>query len=91
MTTEDETAAREIDRRHWLRGAPEEAASFSYDEQELRGKCPACGAAIPEGAGECPACGLVVNADDDAALCPECDAEVGDEVTRCPHCGTEFE
>ncbi len=91
MTTEDETAAKEIDRIHWLRGAPEHASSFRYEEQELRGICPACSSTVPEGVAECPECGLVVNADAEVATCPECDAEVGNEVKQCPNCGVEFE
>jgi predicted amidophosphoribosyltransferase len=91
VTTTDEAAAREIDRVHWLRGAPEQASSFRYEEQELQGVCPACSTSIPEGAAECPECGLVVNPEADIAVCPECDAEVGLEVKRCPSCGVEFE
>ncbi|UCG53195.1 MAG: hypothetical protein JSW58_06475 [Candidatus Latescibacterota bacterium] len=91
VTTADETAAKEVDRNYWLRGAPDHAMSFEYTEQELQGSCPACSCAIPEGSLECPKCGLVVKSDDDVAICPDCDAEVGDEVMRCPNCGAEFE
>jgi predicted amidophosphoribosyltransferase len=80
-----------VDRAHWLRGAPEEAASFKYEEQELAGVCPACATKIPENTSECPECGLVVNPEADMATCPDCDAAVGDEVSRCPNCGAEFE
>lgn len=76
---------------HWLRGAPEHASTFKYEEQDLQGVCPACSTSIPEGAVECPECGLVVNPDAEVILCPECDAEVGSEVDRCPNCGIEFE
>ena len=91
MTRTDETAAKEIDRRHWLRGAPEHASSFIYTEQELQGVCPACSATLPQGAAECPECGLVVNPEVEIAVCPDCGAEVGDEVKQCPKCGVEFE
>jgi predicted amidophosphoribosyltransferase len=91
VTTADETAAKEIDRGHWLRGAPEHASSFSYSEGELQGVCPACSTSIPEGSAECPECGLVVNMEVETAVCPECDGEVDDEVNQCPHCGAEFE
>jgi ribosomal protein L40E len=87
----DEAVAKEIDRRHWLHGAPEHAASFKYEEQELQGVCPACSHTLPEKAVECPECGLVVGADGEMATCPACDAEVGDEVDKCPKCGAEFE
>ena len=90
MRKTDEAAAQELDRVHWLRGAPEHAASFKYEEQELRGVCPACSSTIPEGAAECPECGLVVG-EEEGAVCPQCGAEVGDEVPRCPNCGVEFE
>lgn len=80
-----------MDHAHWLRGAPEHAATFKYEEQELKGTCPACSSTIPENAAECPECGLVVNPEADVATCPDCDAVVGDEVSRCPNCGAEFE
>jgi hypothetical protein len=80
-----------VDRKYWLRGAPEEAATFQYTEQELGGVCPACATKIPPNAAECPECGLVVNPEAEMAVCPECDAPVGDEVKRCPNCGVEFE
>jgi len=88
---DDAAAAGEVDRRYWLRGAPDEAATFEYKEQELAGVCPACSTPIPEGSAECPECGLVVNPEADMATCPECDAIVGDDVSRCPNCGVEFE
>ena len=91
MRTSDGEAAREIDRVHWLRGAPEEAAEFKYEEQELQGICPACATPVPEGKAECPECGLVVNPEVEIVLCPECDAQVDHEDTRCPNCGVEFE
>ena len=91
VTTADETAAREIDRTYWLRGAPDHASSFTYAEQELRGVCPACSCTIPQGSAECPECGLVVKSDEEVATCPDCGAEVGDDVMRCPNCGAEFE
>jgi predicted amidophosphoribosyltransferase len=91
VTKPDEAAAKEVDRLHWLQGAPEEGSSFRYTEQELQGVCPACGSAVPKGSMECPECGLAVGSIEDVATCPECDAEVGDEVKKCPHCGTEFE
>ena len=91
MTDEDKTAAIEIDRNHWLRGAPEHATSFRHADQELRGVCPACSSSIPEGSAECPECGLVVNPEAEMSVCPECDAKVGDEVKQCPNCGVEFE
>jgi hypothetical protein len=91
VTTEDETAAKEIDRVHWLRDAPEHASSYEYTGQELQGVCPACDTAVPEGTAECPECGLVVNPEAEVVLCPECDTEVGHEVNKCPNCGVEFE
>lgn len=91
MTTADEVEAREIDRVRWLKDAPDEASSFRYQEQELKGVCPACSAPITEDSAECPACGLMVNPDAEVAVCPECDAQVGFEVKRCPNCGVEFE
>jgi ribosomal protein L40E len=87
----DEEAAKEVDRLHWLQGAPEGALSFRYTEQELQGVCPACGTTVPQGSVECPECGLAVGSIEEVAECPECGAEVGDEVKKCPHCGTEFE
>lgn len=91
MTNDNAATARELDRRHWLRGAPEEATSFEYAEQELAGVCPACSTKIPEGSAECPECGLVVNPEANMSTCPDCDTPVGDEVSRCPKCGAEFE
>jgi len=91
VKTADENAAKEIDRAHWLQGAPDHASTFKYEEQELQGVCPACSTSVPEGSAECPECGLVVNPDAEAAVCPECDAEVGSEVKQCPNCGVEFE
>lgn len=91
MTTDDEDTAKEIDRVHWLQGAPDHASSFRYEEQELKGVCPACTSTIPEGSAECPECGLLVNPGAEAAVCPECNAEVGEDVDRCPNCGVEFE
>lgn len=87
----DAPRAKEIDRVRWLEGAPAEAATFTYKEQELKGVCPACETKLPEGAVECPECGLVVGEAEDVVTCPECDAVVDDEMTRCPSCGTEFE
>jgi predicted amidophosphoribosyltransferase len=87
----DEAAAKEVDRAHWLRGAPEHASSFTYTESELKGICPACSSPVPEGAAACPECGLVVGSEEEAATCPDCGAEVGDEAKRCPRCGAEFE
>jgi hypothetical protein len=91
VRTSDEEKAREIDRVHWLQGAPDHAATFKYEDQNLNGTCPACSAAIPEGSADCPECGLVVNPGAEVVLCPECDAEVGPDVDRCPNCGVEFE
>lgn len=91
VTKTDETAAKEIDRAHWLQGAPEHASSFEYTEQELQGVCPACSSPIPEKSVECPECGLVVGSTEEAAVCPDCGSEVEDEAKRCPKCGAEFE
>lgn len=88
---EDENKAKEIIHAHWLKGAPEQASSFEYKEQELSGICPACSTAIPENSAECPECGLVVKAVEEASECPTCGAEVGDEVDECPKCGEKFE
>jgi predicted amidophosphoribosyltransferase len=87
----DLAAAKEIDRVQWLRGAPEQAASFNYEEQESKGVCPACTTPVPEGSAECPECGLMVNPDAELVLCPKCDAEVGHDDSKCPKCGVEFE
>jgi predicted amidophosphoribosyltransferase len=87
----DEAAAKEVDRAHWLKGAPEHASSFTYTESELKGVCPACSSRVPQGAVACPECGLAVGSVDDVATCPDCGAEVGDEAPRCPRCGAEFE
>ncbi|UCH83344.1 MAG: zinc ribbon domain-containing protein [Candidatus Latescibacterota bacterium] len=87
----DLDAAKEIDHDYWIKGAPDKGASFRYDEQELKGVCPACDTAIPDNTVECPECGLVVRYDDDVATCPECNTPVGDEIEKCPKCGTEFE
>ncbi len=91
VPVEDEAAAKEVDRRHWIQGAPEHASSFKYEEQELKGVCPACSHTLPEKAAECPECGLVMGDDGEIATCPACNAEVGDEVDKCPSCGAEFE
>lgn len=91
MSKDDSETAQEIDRKHWLRGAPEEAGSFVYESQELSGVCPACSTKIPENVGECPECGLVVNPEAVMAQCPECDTLVEEDATRCPKCGVEFE
>jgi hypothetical protein len=91
VAADDEAAAKEIDHAHWIKGAPERGASFKYEEQELKGVCPACETALPEGAIECPECGLVVRYDEEVSTCPECDTPVGDEVMKCPKCGAEFE
>jgi predicted amidophosphoribosyltransferase len=91
VTAEDKAAATEIDNAHWLRDAPEHAAAFKYEGQELQGVCPACETSIPQGTAACPECGLVVNPEAEMSVCPECDAEVGDEVKKCPNCGVEFE
>lgn len=90
MTSEDESEAREIDRHHWLRGAPEHAADFQYDPQAA-GVCPACSAPVAADTAECPECGLLVNPEAEKAVCPECETEVGFEVNQCPNCGAEFE
>jgi predicted amidophosphoribosyltransferase len=87
----DEAAAKEVDRAHWLQGAPEEGASFTYTESELQGVCPACSTRLPEKAVECPECGLAVGVVEEGAVCPDCGAEVADDATRCPKCGAEFE
>jgi predicted amidophosphoribosyltransferase len=87
----DEVAAKELDRAHWLQGAPDDASSYEYAEQELHGVCPACSSPIPDRAVECPECGLAVASEDEPATCPDCGAEVGDEVKTCPRCGAEFE
>jgi len=87
----DGAAAKEVDRAHWLQGAPEHASSFMYTESELHGICPACSSPVPAGAGECPECGLAVGSDTEVATCPDCGADVGDEAKRCPRCGAEFE
>jgi ribosomal protein L40E len=87
----DEAAAREIDRAHWLQGAPEQATSFEYTESERKGICPACSARLPEKAIECPECGLVVGSAEEGAVCPDCGAEVADDASVCPKCGAEFE
>ena len=73
MTTEDENAANEIDRNHWLRGAPEHAADFQYDQQAAAGVCPACSTPVPANTAECPECGLLVNPEAEKAICPECE------------------
>lgn len=91
VKAEDEAKAKEIDRVHWIQGAPDHASSFKYEEQELSGVCPACSTVIPEDSAECPECGLAIKYDEEVATCPDCDAEVGDEVERCPNCGAEFE
>jgi len=91
VKSEDITTAKEIDRQHWLRDAPEHAASFEYTGQELQGQCPACSTAVPKDSAECPECGLVVNPEAEVVLCPECETEVGHEVNQCPKCGAEFE
>jgi ribosomal protein L40E len=91
VTDDDAARAQEIDRAYWLRHAPEQAASFKYEEQELKGICPACSTTLPENATECPECGLVVGEEEEEVTCPDCDAVVGDEVSRCPNCGAEFE
>ncbi|MBP2681351.1 MAG: hypothetical protein H6Q78_1214 [Candidatus Krumholzibacteriota bacterium] len=44
----DEAAAKEVDRTHWLQGAPEKASSFTYTESELQGVCPVCSSRLPE-------------------------------------------
>lgn len=87
---EDVDAAKEIDRALWLQGAPEHASSYRYTEQELVGKCPACGTALPGAGGECPECGLVVGIVE-SAECPACDADVPADAKKCPICGVEFE
>ena len=91
VTPEDEAAAKDIIRDHWLKDAPEHANTYEYTEQELKGICPACSAAIPEDATECPECGLVVKADEEVFVCPACDGEVGEFDKTCPHCGEKFE
>jgi hypothetical protein len=91
VSAKDEAAAKEIDHAYWIKGAPEQGSSFKYEEQELKGVCPACSCELPEKAIECPECGLVVKYDEDVSTCPECDTPVGDEVMKCPKCGAEFE
>jgi predicted amidophosphoribosyltransferase len=90
VAPEDEVAAREIIKKHWLKDAPEQASAFEYEEQELKGICPACSTAIPEDSAECPECGLVVKADEEVFVCPTCDGEVGEQDKTCPHCGEKF-
>ena len=87
----DEAAAQEVDRAHWLQGAPEEGASFTYTESELQGVCPACSTRLPDKAIECPECGLAVGLSEEPATCPDCGTEVADDAARCPKCGAEFE
>lgn len=88
---EDEAAARDIIRKHWLKDAPEQGATYEYSEQELKGICPACSAMIPEKSVECPECGLVVGVEEEVFVCPSCDGEVGELDKTCPHCGEKFE
>ncbi len=87
---DDLDAAKEIDRAHWLKGAPEHASSYRYTAQELKGACPACETALPEGVAECPECGLTVGATE-TAECPACEADVPVDAEKCPNCGAEFE
>jgi ribosomal protein L40E len=99
---DDAEAAKEIVRVHWLQGAPEDAASYEYKEQELAGVCPACSTPVPEESAECPNCGLVVKAREeiigpgdeeevDGYVCPSCGTEVDEDATKCPNCRAEFE
>jgi hypothetical protein len=90
VSPEDVDAAKELDRALWLKGAPEHASSYRYTEQELAGKCPACGTALPDAGGECPECGLTVG-NVDWAECPTCNTDVPADAEKCPNCGAEFE
>ncbi|MEJ2722303.1 MAG: hypothetical protein P8181_14380 [bacterium] len=94
----DEAAAKELDHAYWLKGAPENAKSFRYDEEKLAGTCPACASPVPEGAAECPECGLAVIIDGDAAARSGCDAAAArsgcdaavnddEDAAECPDCG----
>jgi len=89
---DDVERAKEIYRADWLGGAPEQARTFEYAEQELSGVCPACDTRIPEGRVECPECGLVVGhvEEEVVEICPRCETEVAADATRCPGCGAEF-
>ena len=86
----DEAAAKQLINQHWLKDAPEHASAYEYQEQELKGLCPACSAPIPEDSGECPECGLVVKAEEEVFVCPTCDGEVGEQDKTCPHCGEKL-
>lgn len=90
VSPDDLDAAKEAERVHWLKGAPEHATTYRYEEQELAGSCPACGTALPEGAVECPECGLTVGVAD-VAECPACETEIPGDAEVCPNCGAEFE
>ena len=90
VSPDDIDSAKEVDRKHWIKGAPEHAASYRYSEQELAGTCPACETAVPQGAAECPECGLVVGTAE-TAECPACEADVPADAEKCPNCGVEFE
>lgn len=54
------------------------------------GKCPKCGAELPENAKFCLNCGeRVPAADDDTVICPECGKRVP-KAKFCPECGHKF-
>ena len=59
-----------------------------------RGKCPACGVELPQGAAFCPACGAPVPApqpEEPQQVCPACGKAVGEENRFCNYCGAKLD
>ncbi len=59
VRAEDEARARAIDAEQLGREIPDLPDDWEGAAAAAEG-CPACGAAVPEGAGECPDCGLAL-------------------------------
>lgn len=64
-------------------GAESEVAE---GQPQAYAQCPACEAALPEGARACPECGLQLAGDEESPYCRMCGANVEDETKACPHC-----
>lgn len=72
------------------RGRRSEGAA-SGRREAAAGRCPECGAEVPDRADFCPRCGADVSGTGGGVECPECGAEVDEDAEFCPQCGAELE
>ncbi len=83
-----------------IRALTEEMENLQAEVERIKsaGKCPACGAELPQDALFCPACGAAAPeaapVEESAApqrLCPSCGKEVGAENRFCTFCGAKLD